>query len=378
MSLSLPLMRHALRCADVVTGRSAAKPLIYGFTPVGVGESPVGQVGPDTNRGQKSLAAGFACGIDWLTFTVSLERLEDCSATNLDYMASFFLGTGGDIRVLRPSGKPLNFYENSCVMLDREGAIAGHVCFGGNRNTLSFELTGGGCRWVKSWVFVRRQLEMLGARISRCDVALDDFAGVLFDVRALAEQARAGAFIGCGRPPKSRFLDDHGNGTGCTLYVGKKGHKELCVYEKGKELHDESSPWVRCEQRFYGKHFRDVSTGEPRSRSGLPYEMLTAPMRYLRGAHALLSALTESIVFQDLAQGLKVVKAKVDASATAAVSWLRTQCGPTLDLLWKALGDDAPAFLRANVTRDVLPSRFKALGAAQNLPELMRLQLCHV
>jgi phage replication initiation protein len=378
MSLAPSDLRHALRQVDAVTGKSARKSLIFGFTPVEPCKSSGASVGPETNRGQKSMEPGYACGIDWLSVTFSLARLEECSATNLDYLAQFLLGGECGIKVMRPSGKRLNFYDNSCVMLDREGTLVGHVCFGGNGDRMMFELTGAGCRWVKSWAHVRLQLEILCARVTRCDVALDDFAGKLFDVRKLAEQAKAGAFKGAGRPPKSRFLDDHGNGTGCTLYVGKKGHKELCVYEKGKQLKDETSSWVRAEQRFYGKHYSENEQADGGVLGGLPYDILTAPLRYLRGAHDLLYTMTQSIRLDDLADKLHVVKAKVEATANAAVKWLREQCGPTLNLLFQALGDDAPAFLRASVTRDVLPSRFKALGAAHQLSDLVRLQLCHV
>lgn len=378
MSLESVSMRHALRCADDVTGYGARKSLISGFTPARLGERSAGLVGPETNRGQKACAPGFAVGIDWFTVTMPMARLEECSATNLDFLASFLLGSDCGIRVMRPTGRALNFYSNSCVMLDREGALCGHVCFGGNGDRLMFDLTGTGCRWVRDWAFVRRQVETVCGRISRCDVALDDFAGVLFDVRALAEQARAGAFAGGGRPPKSRFLDDHGNKTGCTLYVGRKGHKELCIYEKGKELKDELSPWVRCEQRFYGKHFHEDSATGDVLNGGLPYEILTAPMRYLRGAHALLAQMTASIDLADCVEALHVVKAKVEATATAMVKWFREQCGPSLNLLMRVLGDDAGDYLRKHVARSSLPSRFKGLGAADQLDNLMRQQLCHV
>lgn len=377
MSLQPIDMRHALRQVDAVTG--ASKSLISGFTPAGLGERSVGAVGPNTNRGQKLEKPGFAVSIDWLTVSIPLARLEECSATNLDYLAQFLLGGSCGIKVMRPSGRSLNRYENSCVMLDREGTLCGHVCFGGNSDRLMFDLTGAGCRWVKDWAHVRLQLEIVAARISRCDVAVDDFDGVLFDVRAMEEQAVAGVFAGAGRPPKTRFIDDHGSGAGCTLYVGKKGHKEFRLYEKGKQLKDASSPWVRGEQGFYGKHFHDVDDEGTGTRgSGLPYAILTAPLRYWRGAHAYLSKITEGLFSEHLGETLHVVKAKVEATATAAVKWLREQCGPTLNLLYQALGDDTSEFLRASVARDVMPSRFKSLGASHNLFDLVRQQLCHV
>jgi phage replication initiation protein len=319
---------------------------------------------------------GFAIGIDYLTVTFPMVRLEECSVTSTDQIADFIFGSAAVLRVSRPTGRKLYRYDNSCYILDREGALVGRVAFGGNAGTMLVELSGEGCRWIHSWSHVHFQLEILAARVSRCDVALDDFDAVSLDLRDTAERARNGLFTGAGRPPKTRFLDDHGNGTGCTLYVGKKGHKELCIYEKGKQLKDETSPWLRIEQRFYGKHVGEDLAVNPRGRRGLPLDMLLQPLRYFRGAHAFLDALCERIGLQDVANKLTVVKAKVDATATALKTWLRTQCGPSLGLIFRALGDQAEGFLRENVTRESLPSRFKTLGAADQLYEMVRQELC--
>jgi phage replication initiation protein len=343
------------------------------FSPVGPGKS-----GPDANRGQKGGATGFALGIDYLTVTFPLDRLEECGATDLTRLADFIFGGAAMFKVLRPTGRALYRYKNSCVVLDREGTLVGRVAFGGNAGTVLFELSGEGCRWVDSWLLVHRQLEILGARISRCDVALDDFEGVSLDLRKLAADAAAGLFKAGGRPPKTRFLDDHGNLTGCTLYVGKKGHKELCIYEKGRQLKDETSPWLRIEQRFYGKHVGDDVVDGERARRGLPLDILLQPLRYFRGAHAYLADLCERVGLVDAANKLVVVKAKVEETANALVKWMREQVGPSINLLVQALGEGADAFLRERVTRESLPSRFKGLGAANDLHLLLREQLCPV
>lgn len=353
------------------------------FTPVGPGKRSAGEAGPNANRGQKVGVTGFAVGIDWLTATFPLSRLEECSATNLDFLAQFIFGGSSGLKVLRPSGRHFQFYTNSALIMDREGEMVGRIAFGGNRESMMVDLSGTGCRWVKSWAHVRLQLELLNARISRCDVAVDDFEGVSLDrslrgtaddLRALAERARDGLFKAGGRPPKTRFMDDHGSRSGCTLYVGKKGHKELCIYEKGREQKDETSPWLRYEQRFYGKH---VGGEDVDSARGVPLEILTAPLRYFRGAHAFLASLCDSLGLVDIARKLVVVKAKVEATANAMVTWLRTQCGPSINLLVRALGDEADVFVRKHLTRESLPSRMKGLGAANQLDQLVRQQLCH-
>lgn len=358
--------------------RRPAEAFVYtkGNTPVGPGKR-VGQgFGPDANRGQKGGVTGFAIGIDYLTVTFPLARLEECSVTSTDDVADFLFGGYCGFKVTRPTGRKLYRYDNSCAILDREGSLVGRVAWGGNAGTMLVELSGEGCRWIKSWHHVHFQLEILAARISRCDVALDDFGGVAVDLRKLAQEAADGLFRGAGRPPKTRFLDDHGNRTGCTLYVGKKGHKELCVYEKGKALKDESSPWIRVEQRFYGKHVGEEFGPGNAGRRGLPLDVILHPLRYFRGAHAYLGDLCERVGLADVARKLSIVKAKVEATATACVRWLRTQCGPSLGLILRALGDDAPAFLRDHVTRESLPSRFKSLGAANQLVDMVRSELC--
>jgi phage replication initiation protein len=310
--------------------------------------------------------------------TFPLTRLEECSLTDLDRIADFIFGGDAGFKVLRPTGRKLYRYDNSTVILDREGVLAGRVAWGGNGETMLVELGGGGCRWVKSWAHVHFQLQCLGARISRCDVAMDDFEGVSLDLRELNEQARAGLFKANGRPPKTSFRDDHGHNTGCTLYVGKKGHKELCVYEKGKQLKDETSPWLRIEQRFYGKHVGEEYAEGAQVRRGLPLDIVLHPLRYFRGAHAYLAQLADRVGLQDISNKLTVVKAKVEASVAAGAKWFKTQAGATLNVFMQALGDDADAFLRKHLTRDSLPSRFKGLGAAESLSQLVRQQLCPV
>lgn len=354
----------------------------FDFSPPVPGKRFGGEVGPNTNRGQKGGVSGFAVGIDWLTFTFPMARLEECSATNMDFLGAFLFGANSMLRVLRPTGRHFQFYTNHCLIMDREGEMVGRVAFGGNRDTMMVDLTGTGCRWVKSWSHVKFQLEVLSARISRCDVAVDDFDGVSLDasrrqsaddLRELAEQARGGLFKGRGRPPLTSFRDDHGSRKGCTLYVGQKGHNQLCMYEKGREQGDETSPWLRYENRFYGKH-----VGDEAGNRGVPLDILSHPLRFFRGAHAWLAALCDRVGLVDLARRAVVVKAKVEATAKALVQWMRTQVGPSLNLVVQALGDEADAFVRKHLTRDSLPSRFKGLGAAEHLQSLVRQQLCHV
>ncbi|MDR3445144.1 replication initiation factor domain-containing protein [Dyella sp.] len=350
----------------------------FDFSPVGAHQSVASEKGPGTNRGQKGRVTGFAVGIDWITATFPLARLEECSVTDLTQVADFIFGGNALLKVMLPTGRKFQFYDNYCVILDREGELAGRICFGGNNNTMQVELTGTGCHWVSNWAHVHFQLEILCARITHCDVAVDDFAGVAVGIHDLNELARGGVFAGAGRPPKTKFEDDHGHNTGCTLYVGKRGHKQYCAYEKGKEQKDETSPWIRHEMRFYGKHFGEDDDSGVLPMRGVPLDILLQPLRYFRGAYQYLADLCERIGLVDGTNKLRVVKAKVEATANAMVKWLRTQVGPSLRVICDALGEDAWEYVDKNVTREGRPSRWKAVGAAEQLHQLVRQQLCPV
>ncbi len=92
----------------------------------------------------------------------------------------------------------------------------------------------------------------LKAKITRIDLAHDNFdgsRGVL-----LAKTAwETGAFNSLhGRPPQARLIDDLGSNKGKTLYLGSRSSgKILRVYEKGKQLGNPSEPWVRWEVELH-------------------------------------------------------------------------------------------------------------------------------
>ena len=71
------------------------------------------------------------------------------------------------------------------------------------------------------------------------------------DVVALYHQ---GAFNRGGRPPKLKEAGDWIKhcGYGRTLYLGARGNgKFLRIYEKGKQLGDRTSPWIRYEVELH-------------------------------------------------------------------------------------------------------------------------------
>lgn len=82
----------------------------------------------------------------------------------------------------------------------------------------------------------------------------DDFDGLITLAQA-KEWFEAGDFhSGKGYSPSGEYIDDFGSGKGKTLYVGSgKTGKVLRIYEKGKQLGDPQSPWIRWELELHNK-----------------------------------------------------------------------------------------------------------------------------
>jgi phage replication initiation protein len=257
--------------------------------------------------------------------------------------------------------KFINYCPHSARILGPDGAPAGHFCISGDGSRVMIDLTGAGCRWVRDWHHVRAVLETFSARLTHVDCAIDDYTGELVSLGELKALAEAGAFKneGAGAPPISSFHDDMGSNKGCSLYVGQRGHKQLNCYEKGKQLGDPNSDYVRVEVRLYGKHLKGKT---------LPFDVLTRPFEYVVGAYDVLAELFAAAE----TSRPKTVKAAVEATAEAAVRWLSDAAGPLLNLVQASFGGDALQFLIDRVNRDQVPRRFRGLGGGDDLTRLFR------
>lgn len=158
--------------------------------------------------------------------------------------------------------------------------------YGGQNNTAFLSIPGEGCALISDWqsfaLYLRDQLR---ARITRWDGAVDDFNGV-HSVDMAIEFYQQGHFKHGGREPK---LTQHGNwikpdGSGRSVYVGnRKNGKLIRIYEKGKQLGDPSSPWVRWEVELHAKD------------RVIPWEVLLHPGEYVAGAYPCLSWVSDRV-----------------------------------------------------------------------------------
>jgi phage replication initiation protein len=165
-----------------------------------------------------------------------------------------------------------------------------HLFYGGDytNGTACIDINGSGCSLVSmrdAWHLVRAFLEVSGAKLTRVDTALDFPDGEFTIAQAkrayLRDEFKA---KGRGMSPKADCRGDwigH-HGAGRTLMVGKREHgKQARVYEKGKQLGNPESGWVRFEIEWLSKH------------RVLPYDMVTRPEGYFAGGYPVCSRLLQ-------------------------------------------------------------------------------------
>lgn len=336
--------------------------------------------------------AGIGVGIDWLAASVDLvavlraqgalplapssddqkRLLDGCTdgSTAMEVAAHvfafFFAGTGMELASEAGRGR---FYASRVSIRNSADEHVGLIEMGGKETvrqdgtfTCRIELTGDGCRLfggtgsghAKRWLELRAKLESTAGRLTRVDVAADDFAGA-YPIHMAIQWLEAGSFDNRGQKPKRQLVDDFDSGEGKTLYIGsRQSEKFLRVYEKGRELGDPASEWVRYEAEFKASR-----------RKELTLDILRDPDAYLRGAYPILAF-------------VRAMALRIDPTdAAAAATWkscrrhLRRQYGATLNFVVRNTADnEALGRVIRSLTSPKLP-KWANNEAAANWPEIV-------
>lgn len=344
---------------------------------------------PSSNRGY-SETERIGVVIDWLACSVDLlavlaacsavahgpgadDRFAVCDDLNgegamapevAQRVAAFYFGNLFQLGERRRG----QFYSWRFSLLDESGDHVGMIECGGvhtyRKNgtvTARVELTGAGCRIFQTssgsdhaqrWSLLASLLGATDARITRIDIAADDFLGQ-YPISWALDKYEAGAFDKRGQRPKARLINDLDNGTGKTLYIGARGgERQLRCYEKGKEQGDPASPWMRYEAEFHAS-----------VRLELPLEMLTDPAPYLVGAYPALD-------FVDgIGDRLRIAAAELAANVDRAVRQFRRIYGPMINAMLHASGGDVDMLARLvqGTARPKLPKWCGSIGDADQL-----------
>lgn len=229
----------------------------------------------------------------------------------------------------------------------------GFVAFGGNNKTLQSDgswiirpermqiyLSGDYCQTLTSeqwWRLFEWSKTVDDIKITRCDLCVDDLEGK-YSVAYALEQFEAGAFAtGRGRPPKGKHMRCLGDcKDGETLYVGSRQSGKLArIYEKGRQLGDESSPWVRWEGELLAKD-REI-----------PLDAVVNCDAYFKGMYPAFAVVLEGLDSKAGVVGLRTGRTK----AKTILGHLRNHCrrsyGPLITYMVDKLEMSSDAVIAA-------------------------------
>ncbi|MGH8737563.1 MAG: replication initiation factor domain-containing protein [Burkholderiales bacterium] len=237
---------------------------------------------------------------------------------------------------MQDRGRGLHGYERSFAF--ERGKVL--FALGGNRHTAFLSIPGDGCSLVPDWPeLVGLLRDRLSARLTRLDCASDDLEG-LHPVNEMVERYRLGEFNAGGRNPSCKQMGNwlFSDGTGRTLYVGERRNGKLYrAYEKGKQLGDAASNWVRHEVQFSNRD------------RVIPWEAVLEPGRYLAGAYPALRWVAED------ASRIATLRRTDAISYKRLVHHASVAYGPLLNVMRDREGSDE-AVLR-KLTRPGAPRR---------------------
>lgn len=290
--------------------------------------------------------SGEAAIVDWLNFTfqhfMGVEDLCERLSALMGGRPVWFVPMQGG-RFGFEHGAKLVAYANCCAVPFGEFSWGGES----QRGRALVSISGGGCRLVDEWIeFVGWLNELPDVRLTRVDLAVDLHDG-RYTVEDASTWALEGRFNNGGRNPQLDTQGDWLTGEhGRTLYVGKAVNgKMLRVYEKGKQLGDLASAWVRFEVQF-GSRDREI-----------PLAILVNRDKYFAGAYPALSE-----VLDVGAERIATIRETTRTTVQRAVEHLRRSYGKWVHLL-VSQGIESADLVEAVRVRAV-PSRFNLASLA--------------
>lgn len=275
-----------------------------------------------------------------------------------NHLATIF---GADFLEVTYTGKGLHFYKYA-LNIGHHDKILGKICFGGQGDTILTQITGAGCQYADmGWEynlynFLTNFAEH--AKLTRIDLAHDDFDGAYLNVVDADDAETRGDFMLTNKRPTVEKLGDwkHHKGNGRTLQIGKRENGKLIrIYEKGKKFGDKSSPWCRAEVEFGAKA------------RYLPFEMLLSPTEYFVGAYPFTLELIDKARQHKGEHGvifvsrIDTVKNETEISVEKSIDIWKRQIGRYVRA-YRDMGLDDTCILdllQCDRTRDFYPKRLK-------------------
>lgn len=218
---------------------------------------------------------------DWADFTFPLEDSQ-FEINHFYRLLTDILGT--EFTPLTSRGKGMHGWYRSYDV----GVYGGKFAIGGQQGRALLSFPGSACAkiprdaWPHLITLIRDEYH---GRITRWDGAADDYEGI-HSIEWALDQYESGGFKSGGNRPKANAYGDwiNNEGRGRTLYIGsRKNGKLVRIYEKGNQLGDPNSPWVRWELELRSKDRH------------IPWEVFLEPGPYVAGAFPCMTWIHDEV-----------------------------------------------------------------------------------
>lgn len=281
--------------------------------------------------------------IDYLTFTFKPDFGDEVHQSHLFGLISpCFSNLFADVCI------PKYGYEHAIQLflpLFQGKHAIGRIDYGGEkmRGRARIDLSGTGCSQVRNYEQLHEIMQSLNElTITRVDLAFDAVNGE-YDVDDAVQWYREGLFNAGGRMPRHStpgdwIDDDHPFGR--TLEIGRKTNgKMMRIYEKGRQLGDTKSQWVRFELQLSNKD------------RTIPLDVLVDHDKYFCGAYKCLADMIpvapEKVKTDQLEKTITIEK---------LTSHARTSYGKLVNVLRLTMNADD---VIAKLSQDGVPNRLE-------------------
>ncbi len=243
-------------------------------------------------------------------------------------------------------------YPNS-ANLEFDSVPVGVACWGAENFGAMVSLTGKACGSIKFEELHDLCIELGYVRITRIDMAYDDFQGH-FNIDTCRKMFKQGLFT-VTTPPSYAYYESGvlaKNGRLCasagrSFYVGKRTNgKMLRVYEKGLHLKDEKNPdWVRWEVEL-----RNIDRE-------IPLDALLNPSKYFAGSYPCLNQ------FGTQPERIQLQSKKLNATAEHCIKYAVLHSRRVINLLKQIhqySSQEIVDLFTAELDDDDFPTRIKS------------------
>lgn len=252
--------------------------------------------------------------------------------------------------------------------------MLGMVLYGHSSKRISVQINGSGCALArKGWqerlykfltsherfydpeTGIEKVNGVVTPKITRCDLAYDDFEGQFISVDIADHWDDLGGFWCGGRAPK---IETPGawkrpNGKGRSFCIGDRSSGKYCrFYERGKKEGSPLSPWTRAEVEFKSKDRH------------IPLDILLSPSQYFLGAYPCFEWLAKQLEKEFCTpEKTQVVKKQSQISWDRSMEIVREQFGKYIRQYAKIIESNELIAMLSS-PKDEVPKRLKFSHAA--------------